>query len=64
MNRIDLCKKNYTALFGGEALTGLVPDLDFVHCACSFIHRRRLPAWVTMIATPVAVKPARETPVD
>ena len=28
MDRIDLCKQNYTALFGGEALTHIAQPLE------------------------------------
>lgn len=37
MNRIDLCKKNYTALFGGEALTGQGTDPEFMAILQKFI---------------------------
>ena len=37
MNRIDLCKKNYTALFSGEALTGQGTDPEFMAILQKFI---------------------------
>lgn len=37
MNRIDLCKKNLTALFGGEALTGQGTDPEFMAILQKFI---------------------------
>lgn len=37
MNRINLCKKNYTALFGGEALTGQGTDPEFMAILQKFI---------------------------
>ena len=30
MNRVDLCKENYTKLFGGEALTGKGTDPELM----------------------------------
>ena len=37
MDRIDLCKQNYTALFGGEALTGEGTDPEFMAILQKFI---------------------------
>lgn len=37
MNRIDFCKQNYTALFGGEALTGQGTDPEFMAMLQKFI---------------------------
>lgn len=37
MNRIDLCKQNYAALFGGEALTGKGTDPEFMDILQKFI---------------------------
>lgn len=37
MNRIEVCKQNYTALFGGEALTGQGTDPEFMAMLQKFI---------------------------
>lgn len=37
MNRIDLCKKNFTTLFGGEALTGLGDDPEMMDILQKYI---------------------------
>lgn len=37
MDRIELCKKNYTTLFGGEALTGLGTDPEMMDILQKFI---------------------------
>lgn len=37
MNRIEVCKQNYTALFGGEALTGQGTDPEFMAILQKFI---------------------------
>lgn len=37
MDRIELCKKNYTALFGGEALTGQGADPEMMDILQKFI---------------------------
>ncbi|WP_455499047.1 carboxymuconolactone decarboxylase family protein [Coprobacter sp.] len=37
MNRIELCKKNYTELFGGEALTGQGTDPEMMDILQKFI---------------------------
>ena len=37
MGRIEFCKKNYTALFGGEALTGQGTDPEFMDILQKFI---------------------------
>lgn len=37
MNRIEVCKKNYAALFGGEALTGQGTDPEFMNILQKFI---------------------------
>lgn len=37
MDRIELCKKNYTALFGGEALTGQGTDPEMMDILQKFI---------------------------
>ena len=37
MNRIELCKKNYTTLFGGEALTGQGSDPELMNILQKFI---------------------------
>lgn len=37
MDRIELCKKNYTALFGGEALTGQGTDPEIMDILQKFI---------------------------
>ena len=37
MNRIEVCKHNYTALFGGEALTGQGTDPEFMAILQKFI---------------------------
>lgn len=37
MNRIELCKQNYTTLFGGEALTGKGTDPEFMDILQKFI---------------------------
>lgn len=37
MNRIELCKKNYTELFGGEALTGQGTDPEMMDVLQKFI---------------------------
>lgn len=36
-NRIDICKENYTTLFGGEALTGKGTDPEFMDILQKFI---------------------------
>ncbi len=37
MDRIELCKKNYNALFGGEALTGEGPDRELMDILQKYI---------------------------
>ena len=37
MNRIDICKQNYHALFGGEALTGEGTDPEMMDILQKFI---------------------------
>ena len=37
MNRVDLCKENYTKLFGGEALTGKGTDPELMDILQKFI---------------------------
>ena len=37
MNRIETCKQNYTALFGGEALTGQGTDPEMMDILQKFI---------------------------
>ena len=37
MNRIDICRQNYSALFGGEALTGEGTDPEFMAILQKFI---------------------------
>ena len=37
MDRIELCKKNYAALFGGEALSGQGTDPEMMHLLQKFI---------------------------
>lgn len=37
MDRIELCKKNYTTLFGGEALTGQGTDPEMMDILQKFI---------------------------
>ena len=37
MNRIEVCKENYTTLFGGEALTGQGTDPEFMDILQKFI---------------------------
>lgn len=37
MDRIELCKKNYTALFGGEALTGQGTDPELMNMLQKYI---------------------------
>ena len=37
MDRIELCRKNYTALFGGEALTGTGTDPELMDILQKYI---------------------------
>ena len=37
MDRIDICRQNYSALFGGEALTGEGTDPEFMAILQKFI---------------------------
>ena len=50
MNRVDLCKENYTKLFGGEALTGKGTDPELMDILQKFIKTREMITCVTLTA--------------